>query len=150
MVVCNTLFKHDPRRLFTWKSSGDRVRNQIDYITINRRYRNAILNCHKYPSADCGTDHMMLVAKCRIVLAKCQIRKKYSRKHVYVTPLKNKRIANELARELDKSMEQIQKENEINKMWVEWKKIVIETTKSVLKKEPREKKREHTNILALR
>lgn len=142
MVIGNTLFKQHPRRLFTWKSPGDRVRNQIDYIMINRRYRNAMLNCHTYPSADCGTDHIMLVAKCRITLAKCRSRKKHSMERIYISPLKNKRIAHELANELDRSMEQIQEGNEVNKMWCEWKKTVIETTKSVLKEKPREKKKE--------
>jgi len=51
MVICSTLFKNHPRRLYTWKSPGDRVRNQIDCILVNNRYKKMVLNCHTYPSA---------------------------------------------------------------------------------------------------
>ena len=29
-VIMNTIFRHHPRFLYTWKSPGDRYRNQID------------------------------------------------------------------------------------------------------------------------
>jgi len=41
-IVTNTWFKQHPRRLYAWISPGDRVRNQIDFITINERFRNAV------------------------------------------------------------------------------------------------------------
>ncbi len=34
LVITNTWFKNHPRRLRTWRSPGDRVRNQIDYIMV--------------------------------------------------------------------------------------------------------------------
>ena len=33
-VIMNTWFQHHQRHLYTWKSPGDGVRNQIDYITM--------------------------------------------------------------------------------------------------------------------
>ena len=39
-VVMNTWFRQPPRRTWTWMSPGDLTRNQIDYITINKRFRN--------------------------------------------------------------------------------------------------------------
>ena len=41
-VIMNTWFQHHKRHLYTWKSPGDGVRNQIDYTTINKRFRNSI------------------------------------------------------------------------------------------------------------
>ena len=41
-VITNTWFKQHPKNLWTWKTPGDRVRNQIDYITINKRFGNAV------------------------------------------------------------------------------------------------------------
>ncbi|XP_047469237.1 uncharacterized protein LOC125025306 [Penaeus chinensis] len=41
-VITNTWFYHHPRRRWTWKSPGDNTRNQIDYRTISKRYRNAV------------------------------------------------------------------------------------------------------------
>lgn len=55
IVVTNTLFKLPRRRLYTWKSpqgtKDEIVRNQIDYVMINKRYRNSILSARTYPGA---------------------------------------------------------------------------------------------------
>ena len=68
LVICNTHFQQHPRRLYTWRSPEDIHRNQIDYILINNRYRKLVSNCHTYPVADCGSDHVLLAAKCRLLL----------------------------------------------------------------------------------
>ena len=56
-VVTNTTFQQHPRRLHTGTSPGDRLRNQIDYILIGRRWRTINLVNTTRPSADCGNDH---------------------------------------------------------------------------------------------
>ena len=80
-VITNTYYKHHPRHLYTWKSPGDRARNQIDYITINKRFRNSITQVKTYPGADCGVgcDHVPVVAVMRVKLKKV-IRRKRIRK----------------------------------------------------------------------
>ena len=64
----NTWFQHHQRHLYTWKSPGDGVRNQIDYITMNKRFRNAITQVKGYPGADCGSDHVPIVATMKVKL----------------------------------------------------------------------------------
>ena len=49
---------------------GERAKNQIDYICISRRYRNGLLSRKTYPGADCGTDHVPVVAILQIKLKK--------------------------------------------------------------------------------
>ena len=44
------------------------MRNQIDYITINKRFRNSILQVKGYPGADGGSDHVPIVAILRMKL----------------------------------------------------------------------------------
>ncbi|GFN75331.1 craniofacial development protein 2-like [Plakobranchus ocellatus] len=34
----NTWYQNHPRRRWTWKSPGDRSRNKIDYILIQKRF----------------------------------------------------------------------------------------------------------------
>ena len=77
-VMMNTNFMHHPRHLYTWKSPGDRARNQIDYITINKRFRNSIVQVKTYPGADCGVgcDHVPVVATMRLKLKKIKKRKR--------------------------------------------------------------------------
>ena len=71
-MMMNTQFRHHPRNLYTWKSPGDRARNQIDYITINKRFRSSIFQVKTYPSADWGVgcDHVPVVATMRLKLKK--------------------------------------------------------------------------------
>ena len=68
LVVSNTTFEQHPRRVYTWKSPGDRHRNQIDYIMIGKRWRTTIKSVKTRPGADCGSDHQLLVAKLKIKL----------------------------------------------------------------------------------
>ena len=67
-----TCFRHHQRHLYIWKTPADRVRNQIDYITINRRFWNSIRQVKTYPGADCdgGCDHLHVVAEMRVKLKK--------------------------------------------------------------------------------
>ena len=74
-VITNTWFQHHKRHLYTWKSPGDGVRNQIDYITINKRFRNSILQVKGYPGADGGSDHVPIVATLRMKLRKLKQKK---------------------------------------------------------------------------
>ena len=76
-VITNTWFQHHNRHLYTWKSLGDGVRNQIDYITINNRFRNSILQVKGYLGTDGGSDHVPIVAT--LIL---KVRKLYTQKSV--------------------------------------------------------------------
>ena len=68
----NTWFENPNRRLWTWKSPGDRIRNQIDYITINTRFRSSVYNCRSYPGADCDSDHNLVLAKIKVRMKKME------------------------------------------------------------------------------
>ncbi|XP_042877372.1 craniofacial development protein 2-like [Penaeus japonicus] len=69
-VIANSFFQQHPRRLWTWKSPGGRIKNQIDYITINQRFRNSIIRCKTYPGADGGhgCDHVPVIATMKLRL----------------------------------------------------------------------------------
>ena len=61
LVATNTCFQQPKRRRYTWKSPGDRYRNQLDYILTRTRYRNSVNNSLSYPGADIGSDHNLVV-----------------------------------------------------------------------------------------
>jgi hypothetical protein len=65
MIIGNTWFKEHKRRLWTWKSPGDNIRNQIDYILIRKRFRNSMIQCKAKPVADCNSDHNPVICKLR-------------------------------------------------------------------------------------
>lgn len=42
-IITNIWFQEQPRRLWTWRSRKGYTKNQIDYVTINKMFRNSIL-----------------------------------------------------------------------------------------------------------
>lgn len=71
-IIINSFIRLHPRRRWTWKSPDGQYKNQIDYFTINKRFRNAITKCKTYPGADVGNrcDHVPVVAQLRLKLKK--------------------------------------------------------------------------------
>ena len=63
LVITNTLFQQPLRRRYTWISPGDRSRNQIDYIMINRAWETSVLSSKTRPGADCDSDHKLVSTK---------------------------------------------------------------------------------------
>ncbi|XP_028034121.1 uncharacterized protein LOC114245976 [Bombyx mandarina] len=80
LAIMNTFFKHHKRKLYTWISPGDRFRNQIDYITIGKRWKSSVTNTRTFPGADCGSDHQLLVADIRLRLKSCHKNSKPTRR----------------------------------------------------------------------
>ena len=74
-IICNTCYRHHPRNLWAWSSPGDQYRNQIDYITINNRFRNSITQVKTYLGADGGSDHVPVLSDMRVRLRKLKRRR---------------------------------------------------------------------------
>ena len=68
LVITNTLFQLQKRRLYTWTSADGQHRNQIDYILCSPRWRSSIQSAKTRPGTDCGSDHELLIAKFRLKL----------------------------------------------------------------------------------
>ncbi|GFO11189.1 craniofacial development protein 2-like protein [Plakobranchus ocellatus] len=69
-TITNTWYQNHPRRQWTWKSLGDRYRNKIDYILIQKRFRNAIKTSKSLPGVDCDSYHIPVMCRFQIKLKK--------------------------------------------------------------------------------
>ena len=78
-VITNTQFPHHPRRRYTWISPRQE-RHQLDYVLINESWMSSFLDCKTRPGADHDSDHILLQAKIRTKVYKCQA-KKIAEKH---------------------------------------------------------------------
>ena len=70
LVIANTLFQQHKRRLYTWTSPDGQHQNQIDYILCSQKWRSSIHSAKTRLGADCGSDHVLLIAKFRLTLKK--------------------------------------------------------------------------------
>ncbi|GFN74731.1 craniofacial development protein 2 [Plakobranchus ocellatus] len=69
-TITNTWYQNHPRRQWTWKNHGERSRNKIDYILIQKRFRKAVKTSKSLPGADCDSDHIPVMCKFQIILKK--------------------------------------------------------------------------------
>lgn len=69
-TIANTWCEVPERRKWTWRSPGGYAKNQIDFILIKERFRNAVKSCKSYPGVDCGSDHAPVIAKLHMKLRK--------------------------------------------------------------------------------
>ena len=137
-IITNTLFDHHKRNRYTWISPGDRCRNQIDYIMIKKRWKSSINDCKTYPGADCDTDHILLLAKMRVKLARNQTKPK--QKKIDVRKLEDPGVRSIFIQESERSFEahilsQIddQADDESSEsLWTAYSTILSETANKIL------------------
>ena len=106
LIIANTYYRHHPRFLWTWKSPGDIVRNQIDYIAISRRFRNAVIQCKTKPSADCNSDHVPVTASFKVKLKK--LKKEKPKKQLEYGLLRNRDLQEKYSIEVKNRYEALQ------------------------------------------
>ena len=70
LVIANTLFHQQKKRLYTWTSPDGQHQNQIAYILCSQRWKSSIQSTKTRPGADCGSDHELLIATFRLKLKK--------------------------------------------------------------------------------
>lgn len=132
-VIMNTWFQHHPRRLYTWVSPGDRSRNQIDYITVNQRFRNAVQQVKGYPGADCASDHVLLVCHLQVKLRKLKKPKVTSK--LEVGELKhNPEMKEQFTVEVKNRYSALESVSETPDAWVIFRDAIVEVAESVLPK----------------
>ena len=63
------MFPHRDIHKHTWTSLDGKTHNQIDHTLIDRRRQSSILDVCSFRGADCVTDHYLMVAKVKEILA---------------------------------------------------------------------------------
>ncbi|VEN57771.1 unnamed protein product [Callosobruchus maculatus] len=108
LAIANTWFQLPSRRLYTWQSpqhnENNTVRNQIDFILINHRYRNGIQGVKAYPGADINSDHNPLIGNLHVKLKRLQ---KPSATSVDIQNLKNPAILERVRQRVNMEFPQI-------------------------------------------
>uniref|UniRef100_A0A8D8W5N2 Craniofacial development protein 2 n=2 Tax=Cacopsylla melanoneura TaxID=428564 RepID=A0A8D8W5N2_9HEMI len=142
LVVLNTFFKQPVRKLYTWKSPLDKpgriVRNQIDYILVNKRFRNSFKSVKTYPGADLESDHVPLVGDFRVKMKKIK-RKKLQTHNLGLIKDENvsKKIQDNFNKELWELEENLSAHQKVAKIGT----IVEKIKDKYLKPEVREKRK---------
>ena len=70
LVIENTFFQQNKRRLYTWTSPDGKYWNQIDYILFSQRWKSSIQSTKTRLGADCGSDHELFTDNFRLKFKK--------------------------------------------------------------------------------
>ena len=87
LLIGGTVFKHKEIHTLTWTSPNGRVKNQIDHIMINRKWRTSLHDVKVRRGPDMNSDHYLVIGKIRLKLRRARV--KSDRKVFDIRKLKN-------------------------------------------------------------
>jgi len=103
LVIGGTIFPHRNIHKNIWVSPDRRTTNQIDHVTINKRWRSSLLDTRVYRGADVGSDHYLVVANNR--LKQRRVSKPSTRRKLAVDHLKDETTQNNFCLNLQNKYE---------------------------------------------
>lgn len=137
MKITNTWFRLPPRRLYTWRAPADNpehlIRNQIDYILINKRFGTSVTRTCTYPGADVPSDHVLLITEIKIKITNGRKQKQEPR--IDYEKLKNECIKDNVSKKLNEALAtlvipQPTEETNPNNTWDSMEEIMMNTART--------------------
>ena len=152
LTCLNTNFQKREGKLWTY-TYANKSKAQIDYVLINRKWKNSAMNCEAYSSFEgVSSDHRIVTAKVRLSLRKNATRKATT-KHYNWALLNNRDIRDKYALELRHRFEALQEKAEIGTPNDEYENFVeahLEAAAKCIPTKPRTKYRAPWETLAVR
>ncbi|KAG1673509.1 Craniofacial development protein 2 [Nymphon striatum] len=138
-TITNTWFQNHPRRQWTWMSPGDRTRNKIDFILIQKRFRNAIKSSKSLPGADCDTDHVPV--RCTFQIKLKILKKPKNNPKYQINLLKSdKKLKDQFYVAVKNKFETLESITEAEELWNKMKDLLNDSIKENI---PKINKKEH-------
>ena len=107
LACLNTNYQKRKGKLWTYTYANN-TKAQIDYVLINKKWKNSAMNCEAYSSFEgVSTDHRIVTAKIRLSLRKND-KRTATTKHYYWALLNNRDIRDKYVLELRNRFETLQ------------------------------------------
>ena len=111
LACLNTNYQKREGKLWTYTYANN-TKAQIDYVLINKKWKNSALNCEAYSSFEgVSTDHRIVTAKIRLSLRK-NAKQTATTKHYNWALLNNKDVRDKYVLELRNRFETLQEKTE--------------------------------------
>ena len=68
LAIVSTMFPHKNIHKYTWTAPNGRVRNQIDHVAVNGKFKRSVRDTRSYRGADSGSDHNLVITTVRLRL----------------------------------------------------------------------------------
>ena len=119
LCVTNTWFQQKKSARHTWIAPDKVTKNQIDYVLVDKRYRNSIQNSKSMPGAECGSDHNPVIVRMKTRLQRVAKPKRTVKWNV--SGFKKPGFREDYSRRLDKRLqeEKCDEGRDIDDIWRE-------------------------------
>ena len=131
LIIGGTLFPHKPTHKATWISPDLQTENQIDHITITKKWRRVLLDVRVKRGADINSDHHLLVGEFRMKVAANKTDNKVQRRFE-IRKLQNTKIRQELGITLWNRFQALEEGKNIDEKWTRCKNAITDTCEQVL------------------
>ena len=122
LLILNTRFEKKPGKLWTFQYPNN-TKAQLDYILINRKWKNSCTNCEAYSSfSSVSSDHRILSCKIRLSLRANKKKSNPSPPYQWKAISTSSDVRNQYILELKNRFEALKLENETN---IQIKAIII-------------------------
>ena len=121
LVVKSTMFPHRNIHKYIWTCPDGQSHNQIDHVLIDRRWHSSILDVRIFGGADCDTNHYLMVAKVREILAvRKQAAQKFDGGKFNLRKLNDQGVRKQYPIEITNrfaALENVSEDEDINRAW---------------------------------
>ena len=140
LIITNTLFRLNNRHRYTWTSPNRVTRSQIDYILIGKQWKRSVNNARTCLSADCDTDHSLVVLTIQLRFSKNQTRKPLM---LDLTKLECDQVRDQyqiMVYNRFQELERVCEPQAPNEMWLQMKDAMLDAAKETLQKQKEKRK----------
>ena len=132
LIIGGTLFPHKPTHKATWISPDLQTENQIDHITITKKWRRVLLDVRVKRGADINTYHHLLVGEFRMKLAAKKKTDNKVQRRFEIRKLQNTKTRQELGITLPNRFQALEEGKNIDEKWTRCKNAITDTCEQVL------------------
>jgi hypothetical protein len=141
LVIGGTLFPHKRIHRATWESPDQAMQNQIDHITIHKKWRRSLLDVRVFRGADAASDHQLLIGCVQLKIATHKTRDIADRPKFNTDKLQSKTLCKNLEKEIERKIQRTQNVNEsIEKKWYHTQTALLEASEEVLGRRKKSRK----------
>ena len=117
LVIGGTIFSHKRINKATWKSPDGTTENQIDHVTISRRWRRTLQDVRVCRGADVASDHELVIIKLRVKIARAKKTNESKSPHYDTSKLKLREECVNIAGSISNKFQALLEDGLIEQKW---------------------------------
>lgn len=123
MIISSTTFPNKDIHKETWVSPSGQIKNQIDYVVMDRRFKKCVMDVRSMRGSSAMSDHFIVRAKIKLRLSVEWRKKNVSIKRFNIEDLKNQEINRQYKNKLKETLSLTENsnnaDNNVDNLWNE-------------------------------